>query len=78
MSAFRPKYEEGDVEGTHRVHLNIERWRVPETWFGPAAAGVDSAGLEELMENILKGFPAEERNRIVKVCAITKCYQPHG
>jgi len=71
MSAFRPKYEEGDVEGTHRVHLNIERWRVPEAWFGPAAAGVDSAGLGELIENILKGFPTEERNRLVKDVFLT-------
>ncbi|KAF8323004.1 actin-like protein Arp5p [Cantharellus anzutake] len=71
MSAFRPKYEEGDTEGIHRVHLNIERWRVPEAWFGPGAAGVDSAGLSELIENILKSFAAEERSRIVKDVFLT-------
>ena len=67
MSAFRPKYEEGDVQGAHRIHLNVERWRVPEAWFGPPAAGVDAAGLGELIEVVLKTFSSEERARLVKV-----------
>lgn len=68
MSAFRPKYPDGDVEGANRIHLNIERWRVPEAWFQPAMAGVDAAGLGELIEHILKGFSEDERGRLVKVC----------
>jgi hypothetical protein len=67
MSAFRPKYEEGDVQSAHRIHLNVERWRVPEAWFGPPAAGVDAAGLGELIEIVLKTFSQEERTRLVKV-----------
>ena len=67
MSAFRPKYPDGDVEGANRIHLNIERWRVPEAWFQPGMAGVDAAGLGELIEIILKGFGEDERRRLVKV-----------
>lgn len=67
MSAFRPRYEEGDIQGAHRIHLNVERERVPEAWFGPGAAGVDSAGLSELVESVLKSFSHEEQARLVKV-----------
>jgi len=67
MSAFRPKYPDGDIEGANRIHLNIERWRVPEAWFQPAMAGVDVAGLGELVESILKGFSDAERRRLVNV-----------
>lgn len=67
MAAFRPRYDEGDIPGAHRIHLNVERWRVPEAWFGPAAAGVDAAGLGELIEGVLKGFDINDRTRLVKV-----------
>jgi hypothetical protein len=79
MTAFRPKYPDGDVEGANRMHLNIERWRVPEAWFQPATAGVDAAGLGELIENILKGFGEDERRRLVQVryfFQLTSC--PHS
>lgn len=67
MSAFRPKYAEGNNEGASRIHLNVERWRVPETWFRPGMAGVDVAGLGELLENVLKSFSVDERQRLVNV-----------
>ena len=84
ISAFRPLYKEGDVEGIHpgmhsfafdidppvgsmRIHLNTERWRVCETWFSPGMAGVDTAGLGEVIQNILARFPDSEKGRLVKV-----------
>lgn len=67
MNAFRPKYEEGDSRGSNRMHLNVERWRVPEAWWQPGIAGVDSAGLGELIESVLKRFKEDERQRLVKV-----------
>lgn len=70
MAAFRHQYEEGDVRGAHRLHLNVERWRVPETWFTPSMAGVDCAGLGEVMEGVLRAFGLEERHRLVNVCHI--------
>jgi len=56
MSAFRPSYDEGDVEGHTRIHLNTERWRVCEAYFSPGMAGVDSAGLTEVIQNLVPSF----------------------
>ncbi|KAJ3482992.1 hypothetical protein NLI96_g6604 [Meripilus lineatus] len=66
MAAFRPEYEEGDVEGKTRIHLNVERWRVCEAWFSPAMAGVDCAGLGEVLQNVLARFSESEKARLVK------------
>lgn len=69
MSAFRPQYEEGDAKGKSRIHLNVERWRVCEAWFSPSMAGVDSAGLGEVLQNVLGRFPDQDKGRLVKVCS---------
>jgi actin-related protein 5 len=61
VSAFRPTYEEGDSEGLARIHLSTERWRVCEAWFAPGMAGVDSAGLAEVVQGVLQGFSEEEK-----------------
>ncbi|KAF9073932.1 hypothetical protein BDP27DRAFT_1381421 [Rhodocollybia butyracea] len=65
LSAFKPMYEEGDVAGNTRIHLNTERWRVCEAWFSPGIAGVDSAGLGEVIQNILSRFSDDEKARLV-------------
>lgn len=86
MSAFRPQYVDGDVEGSAshfafldrrliealitgraRIHLSIERWRVCETWFAPSMAGVDSAGLGEVLQNVLASFSHSDRGLLVQV-----------
>lgn len=56
--------------GHARIHLNTERWRVCETWFSPGMAGVDSAGLGEVLQNVLAGFPDSDKGRLVKVSII--------
>ncbi|KAG5646922.1 hypothetical protein DXG03_001998 [Asterophora parasitica] len=71
ISAFRPLYKEGDVEGSSRIHLNLERWRVCEAWFSPTMAGVDSAGLGEVIQNVLARFPDAEKGRLVKNLFLT-------
>lgn len=71
LSAFRPTYEEGDVEGHARIHLSTERWRVCETYFAPSMAGVDSAGLGEVIQNVLARFTEEEKGRLVKNVFLT-------
>ncbi|KAI0757685.1 actin-like ATPase domain-containing protein [Daedaleopsis nitida] len=71
MSAFRPQYEEGDVQGKARIHLNVERWRVCEAWFSPSMAGVDSAGLGEVLQNILARFPDADKARLVRNVFLT-------
>jgi actin-related protein 5 len=91
MSAFRPQYLDGDVQGLvpfppsgctrrgrsdnspcfnpgrARIHLSLERWRVCETWFAPSMAGVDSAGLGEVLQNVLASFSLADRERLVQV-----------
>ncbi|KAG2084145.1 hypothetical protein BD769DRAFT_1539264 [Suillus cothurnatus] len=71
ISACRPQYEEGDIEGSARIHLNTERWRVCETYFSPGMAGVDSAGLGEVLQGILARFSEAEKARLVKNVFIT-------
>lgn len=53
--------------GKSRIHLSIERYRVCEAWFSPSMAGVDSAGLGEVLQNILARFSDAEKGRLVKV-----------
>ena len=67
LAAFRPGYSEIDARGHARIHLNVERWRVPEVWFSPGMAGVDSAGLGEAITFVLGKFKPEHRLRMAKV-----------
>jgi hypothetical protein len=53
--------------GASRIHLNVERWRVCEAWFCPGMAGVDSAGLGEVLQNVLARFPDRDKGRLVGV-----------
>ncbi|KZT24689.1 actin-like protein Arp5p [Neolentinus lepideus HHB14362 ss-1] len=71
LSAFKPIYDEGDLEGRSRVHLNIERWRACETWFSPSMAGVDSAGLGEVLQNVLARFSDVEKGKMVQNVFVT-------
>jgi len=71
LTAFKPAYEEGNIEGNTRIHLNVERWRACEPWFTPSMAGVDSAGLGEVIQNILSRFSEEEKGRLVKNIFLT-------
>ena len=60
-----------DIPGHSRIHLNTERWRVPETWFSPGIAGVDSAGLGEVLQNILSRFDDAQKGRLVQVSCLS-------
>ncbi|KAG6331984.1 hypothetical protein ID866_7104 [Astraeus odoratus] len=71
LSAFRPQYPSGDAAGTARIHLNTERWRVCETYFAPSMAGVDAAGIGEVLQTVLARFPEAEKARLVKNVYIT-------
>ncbi|KAG6850172.1 hypothetical protein H0H93_016852 [Arthromyces matolae] len=69
ISAFRPIYDEGNIEGNARIHLNVERWKVCEGWFSPSIAGVDSAGLGEVAQNVLSRFSDSDKRRLVNASA---------
>jgi actin-related protein 5 len=70
LEAFRPAYAEDDIRGHARIHLNVERWRTVETWFSPNIAGLDCAGLGEIVQFVLSRFKPEQRLRMAKVCYI--------
>lgn len=54
LRGARPADPESQREA-HQIHLNVERIRVPEVVFQPAIAGVDQAGLVEIIEGIVMG-----------------------
>lgn len=47
----------------HQITLNIERARLSEVFYQPSMAGVDQAGLDEIAEMIVRGFPEESTRR---------------
>ena len=52
LRGARPADAESQREA-NQIHLNVERIRVPEVVFQPAIAGVDQAGLVEIIEGIV-------------------------
>lgn len=54
LRGARPSDPESQRE-SNQIHLNVERIRVPEVVFQPAIAGVDQAGLVEIIEGIVLG-----------------------
>lgn len=41
------------IKKNHQMHINVERIRVPEVLFQPHIAGLDQAGLSELLSDLL-------------------------
>ncbi|KAL9106760.1 MAG: hypothetical protein Q9227_008259 [Pyrenula ochraceoflavens] len=68
----RPFDQESQREA-HQIHLNVERIRVPEVIFQPGIAGVDQAGLVEIIADIvLQRFnDPNEQQRLLKDIFIT-------
>jgi actin-related protein 5 len=58
------KYDPDSLEQSYQLHLNIERSRVPECWFQPGMAGLDSAGVGEIVEHVLRERSVSERQKI--------------
>lgn len=61
------RFDPEDLAQSHQLHLNVERIRVPETWFQPGMFGIDSAGIGEIAGWVLNGFEEEERRRLMQV-----------
>lgn len=61
------RYDPENMAHSHQLHLNVERIRVPETWFQPGMFGIDSAGLGEVAGWVLNGFEEEERRKMMQV-----------
>lgn len=61
------RYDPEDVKQQYQIHLNVERIRVPETWFQPSMFGIDSAGVGEVAGWLLNGFDEDVRARLMQV-----------
>lgn len=46
-------FDPDSIEQQHRMVLNVERIRVPEVIFQPSIAGVDQAGVTEILDSLL-------------------------
>jgi actin-related protein 5 len=57
----------------HQIHLNVERIRVPEVIFQPSIAGVDQAGIVEVVADILmqRFSDPKDRSRLLKDIFVT-------
>lgn len=62
-------FDAANPEQAAQLHLNVERIRVPEVICQPSLGGVDSAGIIEVIEHILRQFSAPERDRLTQVSA---------
>ncbi|GAA98900.1 hypothetical protein E5Q_05588 [Mixia osmundae IAM 14324] len=60
-----------DPEQAAQLHLNVERVRVPEVLYQPSIAGLDQAGLLEVIQNILQHFQPHERERLISNVFVT-------
>lgn len=60
-------FDASDPAQAAQLHLNIERIRVPEALYQPQMAGVDQAGLLELIGHVLKQFSPVEQEQLVQV-----------
>lgn len=58
-----------ELKKSHQLHMNIERFKVPEILFQPHLAGVDQAGLDEISAHILNGFENSIKEKMLKVSA---------
>ena len=68
----RPFDAESQKEA-HQIHLNVERIRVPEVVFQPAIAGLDQAGLIEIVADIINHriTSTQDRDAILKDIFLT-------
>ncbi|KAG0262784.1 Nuclear actin-protein involved in chromatin remodeling [Mortierella polycephala] len=59
------------LDQTYQLHLNVERIRVPEVLFQPGIVGLDQMGLVETIQDVLKRFDAQARQRLVQNILVT-------
>lgn len=59
--------QEEALAQAYRLHLNVEKIRIPEVWFQPSIAGVDCAGIAELAGYLLDSFGEEDKKKMMQV-----------
>ncbi|CAG0908794.1 unnamed protein product, partial [Cyprideis torosa] len=55
----------------NQLHFAVDQARVPELLFQPSLMGECSAGIVEVLEDVLNAYPWEERKRLAENCLIT-------
>ncbi|XP_014776303.1 actin-related protein 5 [Octopus bimaculoides] len=62
---------EFDIAEYYRLHLGVERIRVPELLFQPSMIGIEQAGLSEMVDYVLKKCSPSEQNALVQCVFLT-------
>ena len=52
---------------SNQIHLNVERYRVPEVLFEPTSVGIDQAGIVETIGYILRNYSSSVASEMCKV-----------
>ncbi|KAJ9115507.1 hypothetical protein QFC22_005265 [Naganishia vaughanmartiniae] len=63
--------QEEELARAYRLHLNVEKIRIPEVWFQPSIAGVDCAGIAELAGYMLNSFGEEDKKMMMQCIYVT-------
>lgn len=71
-----PPWDPTDIAQSYQLHVNVERVRVPEVLFQPNIIGLDQAGLIETVNDIVKTFDVNQRQKIMQVREIYEEYYP--
>ncbi|KAG2230003.1 hypothetical protein BDF21DRAFT_422391 [Thamnidium elegans] len=66
-----PPYDPTDIEQSYQLHVNVERARVPEVLFQPSIIGLDQAGLVETVNDIVKTFDINQREKLMQNIFLT-------
>lgn len=62
-----------ELARAHQVTLNVERARIAEVFFQPGMAGVDQAGVDEIMNMVVRSFDDDVRQRMLSVSNAFPC-----
>lgn len=65
--------QEESLAQAYRLHLNVEKIRIPEVWFQPSIAGVDCAGIAELAGYLLDSFGEGDKKKMMQVSRDSSC-----
>ncbi|XP_068148676.1 actin-related protein 5 [Drosophila tropicalis] len=88
LGHYDPNFDEAQLDGqtaqqsaaeNYQLHFGVESIRVSEILFQPSMIGCSEAGLAELIDFVLKLFPADKQQRLVQHVYLTGgCAQFRG
>ncbi|KAI9205857.1 uncharacterized protein BJ171DRAFT_499916 [Polychytrium aggregatum] len=55
----------------YQIHLNVERIRIPEVLFQPSIAGLDQAGVVEVLSDVIERFDQAAQIRMIENVFVT-------